>query len=74
MYSPVGVVVFGRDGEVVELKVDVSLSGGGEAIELEAEAPLPGDSVKRIEKLGERAERASLTSAANWSARAAGDR
>jgi len=46
MYSPVGVVVFGRDGEVVELK---------------AEVPLPGDSVKRIERLGERAERASLT-------------
>jgi hypothetical protein len=59
MYSPVGVVVFGRDGEVVELK---------------AEVPLPGDSVKRIERLGERAERASLTSAANWSARAASDR
>jgi hypothetical protein len=57
MYSPVGVVVFGRDGEVVGLKVGVSLSGGGEVVELEAEVPLPGDSVKRIERLGERAER-----------------
>jgi hypothetical protein len=60
MYSPVGVVVFGKDGEVVELKVDVSLSGGREVIELEAKVPVPRDSMKRIERLGERAEESFL--------------
>ena len=49
MYSPVGVVMFDGDGEVVELKVDVPLLRDGDVVELRVEVPLS----KRVERLGD---------------------